>query len=121
MRRWLRRKGGKFFGPSTVLTQTVTSHFTFHLSLSLNVTDSGTSMRRRLRRKRGKFFGPSTILTRTVTKLLHLPSFSLLCLPSGGPTVLEAVMRRRIRRKEGKFFGPSAVSVNETEAQKEGR
>jgi hypothetical protein len=59
MRRRLRRKGSKFFDPSAVLTRTVTSHFTFHLSLSLNVTDLGALMRRRLRRKRGKFFGPS--------------------------------------------------------------
>jgi hypothetical protein len=42
MRRRLRRKRGKLFGPSWpaapgVLTRTVTSHFTFHLSLSLTL------------------------------------------------------------------------------------
>jgi hypothetical protein len=35
MRRRLRRNRGKFFGPSAVLARTVTSHFTFHFSLSL--------------------------------------------------------------------------------------
>jgi hypothetical protein len=47
--------GGKFFGPSAVLTRTVNSHFTFHLSLSLNVTISGAIMRQRRVKKRGKF------------------------------------------------------------------